>query len=473
MAGQGMLYALAVVALLIGIAVGYAAGSGNVQTVTTTQTQTQTQTKLQTVTTTVVAGQGKVVTVTTTLPVTTTVTQTQVKTLTQTGTVTATAGLTGEVKIGVLLPLTGDLASYGEAARAAAQLAEQDINAWLQAAGAPFTIKMVIEDTQTDPTVAQQKFDTLVSQGIKIILGPMTSAEVSALKDAADSNQVLLISPSSTAPQLAIPDDFVFRFCPTDLIQGPAIAKIMQNDGVNAVVALVRADDWGRGLIKSSLDAFKKLVPDAVTETIEYDPKNPNFAQQVAQVRDLVNKYLGQGKKVGVLLIAFNEAVQVFQQADQYDVLKQVRWYGSDGTALLSEIVNDPVAGRFAAQVKFINPIFAAAKSGKFEDVNKRLTDILGRQPDTYALALYDSAWVVTLALMATGSYDAVKVKEILPTTARAFYGTTGEIVLNEAGDRAFADYALWQVKETAEGKYEWVNVGMYKYATNSIEYYG
>ena len=467
MAGQSTLYAMAVVALIIGIAIGYFAGAGNVTTTTVTQTQVQTETQIQTVTTTVVAGQGQVVTVTKTLPVTTTVTQTQ----TVQGQAPA-AGLSGEVKIGVLLPLTGDLASYGEAARAAALLAEQDINAWLQAAGAPFTVKMVIEDTQTDPTVAQQKFDTLAAQGIKFMLGPMTSAEVSALKERADTQQILLISPSSTAPQLAIPDDFVFRFCPTDLIQGPAIAKIMQADGVEVVVALVRADDWGRGLIESSKEAFLKMVPDGKVEVIEYDPKNPNFAQQVAQLNDLVTKYMGEGKKVGVLLISFNEAVQVFQQADQYDTLKQVRWYGSDGTALLSEIVNDPVAGKFAAQVKFINPIFAAAKSNKYEDVNKRLTEELGRVPDTYAFALYDSAWVVTLALMAVGDYDSVKVKEILPTTARIFYGTTGEIVLNEAGDRAFADYALWEVVETSPGQYEWVNVGMYKYASNSIEWY-
>ncbi len=468
MANQTMAYAIAVIALLIGLAIGYVAAPGKVETSTVTTTAVQTTTQIQTVTTTVVAGEGQVVTVTKTLPVTTTVTQTQ----TVTGTETTVAGLSGEIKIGVLLPLTGDLASYGEAARAAAQLAEQDINAWLSAAGAPFTVKMVIEDTQTDPTVAQQKFDTLVAQGIKFILGPMTSAEVSALKEKADTQKVLLISPSSTAPQLAIPGDFVFRFCPTDLIQGPAIAKLMQADGVEVVVALVRADDWGRGLIESSKEAFLEMVPNGVVEVIEYDPKNPNFAQQVAQVKDLVEKYLGQGKKVGVLLISFNEAVQVFQQADQYDVLKQVRWYGSDGTALLSEIVNDPVAGKFAAEVGFINPIFAAAKSGKYEDVNKRLTEALGRVPDTYAFALYDSAWVVTLALMAVGDYNPEKVKEILPDTARIFYGTTGEIVLNEAGDRAFADYALWEVKEVSPGKYDWVNVGMYKYATNSIEWY-
>ncbi|MCE4602525.1 MAG: penicillin-binding protein activator [Desulfurococcales archaeon] len=467
MANQTTLYAMAVVALIIGIAVGYFAGAGNVTTTTVTQTQVQTETQIQTVTTTVVAGEGEVVTVTKTLPVTTTVTQTQ----TVQGEAPA-AGLSGEIRIGVLLPLTGDLASYGEAARAAALLAEQDINAWLQAAGAPFTVKMVIEDTQTDPTVAQQKFDTIVAQGIKFILGPMTSAEVSALKERADTQQILLISPSSTAPQLAIPDDFVYRFCPTDLIQGPAIAKVMQADGVEVVIALVRADDWGRGLIESSREAFLEMVPNGVVEAIEYDPKNPNFAQQVAQLNDLVNRYLGEGKKVGVLLISFNEAVQVFQQADQYDTLKQVRWYGSDGTALLSEIVNDPVAGKFAAQVKFINPIFAAAKSDKYDDVNMRLTEELGRVPDTYAFAVYDSAWVVTLALMAVGDYDPVKVKEILPTTARVFYGTTGEIVLNEAGDRAFADYALWEVVETSPGQYEWVNVGMYKYATNSIEWY-
>ncbi len=128
------------------------------------------------------------------------------------------------ITIGALLPLTGDLQSYGVRAQAAVQVAVEDVNAYLESKNAWFRFELKVEDTQTKPDVAVQKFNSLVAQGIKFIVGPMTSAEVKKLKDLADQNNVLIISPSSTAIELKIAGDNVFRFCPTDDVQSKAIA---------------------------------------------------------------------------------------------------------------------------------------------------------------------------------------------------------------------------------------------------------
>jgi len=382
---------------------------------------------------------------------------------------TAAGGLSGEVQIGALLPLTGDLASYGENSKVALELAERDINAFLEKAGAPFRIKIVVEDTETKPEVALQKIQALAAKGIKFYIGPQTSAEVRQIKNFADQNKLLVISQSSTAPALAIPDDYIFRFCPTDNIQGPVIVKMAKNFGIKAIVIMWRGDAWGDGLH----DAVKEAATQLGIEVIDgprYDPKAKEFSTEVDQlaslVQEAVNKY---GKdKVAVVYIGFNEVVQVFQVASQYDILKQVRWFGSDGTALLDEVVRDPVAAEFAAQVKFLNPIFAASKSQKYDKIVEELRQKLGREPDTYALAAYDAAWVITLSLLATQRYDATAVKNILPDVAYNYFGATGWIVLDKAGDRAFADYDLWQIEKTAEG-YKWVLKGVYNYASDSF----
>ncbi|MCS7117885.1 MAG: ABC transporter substrate-binding protein, partial [Thaumarchaeota archaeon] len=73
---------------------------------------------------------------------------------TEVRTVTAPAGLRGEIQIGALLPLTGDLASYGENSRAALELAEREVNDYLRSIGAGFTIRVVVEDTETKPETA-------------------------------------------------------------------------------------------------------------------------------------------------------------------------------------------------------------------------------------------------------------------------------------------------------------------------------
>ena len=86
--------------------------------------------------------------------------------------------------------------------------------------------------------------------GIRIVLGPDSSAEVEAVKAYADENGILLISPSSTAISLAIPGDNVFRFVPDDTQQAETIATLMWEDGIRAVIPIWRGDTWGDDLAR-------------------------------------------------------------------------------------------------------------------------------------------------------------------------------------------------------------------------------
>lgn len=88
-------------------------------------------------------------------------------------------GLQGEVNIGVILPLTGGIATYGENSEVAAELAEMEINQWLKNIGANWTLKLVTEDTAADPTTALNKVQTLNAMGIRFIVGPITSPVLS------------------------------------------------------------------------------------------------------------------------------------------------------------------------------------------------------------------------------------------------------------------------------------------------------
>jgi len=380
--------------------------------------------------------------------------------------------LKGTIYIGGLLPLTGDLSSYGQNSKAALELAEKDINAFLEKAGAGFRIKFVIVDTQTRPEVCLQKLQTLAGRGIKVFIGPMTSAEVKQIMNYANQNHLVIISPSSTAPSLAIPNDYIFRFCPTDRIQGPVIAKMAKALGKKVLIIMWRGDAWGDGLHDAIKEAAQKLGIEVI-DGPRYDPKAKEFSAEVAKLAQLVENAVKKygADKVAVSYIGFNEVVQVMDTAAQYKVLREVQWFGSDGTALLSELLKDPTAAKFAADVKFLNPIFAATKSQKYERVVNELKKMLGREPDTYALASYDAAWVAALSILDTQKYDGTAIKNILPDVAYNYFGATGWIVLDKAGDRAFADYDLWMVVKTPQG-YQWKLAGIYHYSSDSFTWY-
>ncbi len=394
------------------------------------------------------------------------------ETTTTTGTSTGTAG--GEikyVKIGALLPLTGDLASMGKANEKAVLLAQDDVNKYLEQKGYNWRIKIVVQDTATDPATAKDRFDALYQQGIKFFIGPMSSAELSQIVSLIKQGyKAVVISQSSTAPSLALKDT-VFRFPPPDEFQGKVLAKLYQADGVTHVIIVYRNDDWGKGLA-GYVEQYFTQAGGTIADKIPYDPKASSFDNVIAQLVDDVNNLINQGvpaDKIGVELISFEEAANILAKANQYDVLKQVKWYGSDGTAFSQQVIQSPGAAEFAATVHWKNTITFSVtnKTGK---VFCTLKQQLGYTPDAYSLIAYDAVWVMALAIEQAGgpgaSVDAVA--QAIPQVLQNYVGVSGKIILNEYGDRAGSDYGIFEVVKT-DGSYEWRIVELYKFQEDKI----
>jgi len=382
------------------------------------------------------------------------------------------AGLPKEILIGALLPMTGPLASFGENDKAALEIAIEEINAFLKDLGIPSTVKLIVEDSEVKPAVALEKLTSLNARGVKFVIGPMATSELKHIKGYADANKILIITQSSTAPELAIEDDFIFRLPPSDVYQGRAIAREIYDIGVRSIVVVWRGDPWGDGLYNVTADRFKELGGE-VAAGIRYDPEAKEFSAEVStlasKVSELVNKY--GADKVGVLDVAFEEAAILFKQASEYDVLGKVKWFGSDGTALSEEIRRDPTSASFSVKTGFLNTISAPTKSKRYLDLRDKIMNKVGREPETYAYNSYDAAWLIALSILCVGKYDAEAVKKVLPTIAGSFFGASGLTTLDKAGDRVPTDYQLWILVEEA-GEYKWKQVATYSVATDSITWH-
>ena len=374
-------------------------------------------------------------------------------------------GLSGTLKIGGLIELTGDLAPWGPMYRAALELAESDINSWLEDIGAGFTIDIVIEDIESNPSVCLDKVKALHADGVLFFVGPTSSAELSAIKEYCDSNHLLVISHASTAISLAVPGDFVFRACPNDAAQGPAIASMIEDVGVDQLIILYRDDDWGRGLKDAVSDAFGGTV----YATIPYTEK-PDYSLEVSTLNDQVSAAISAygAEKVGVLAISFGEIATIVQSAKDYDALRQVKWFGCDGFVMCTELL-DPAVVDFVLDTGMVCTVFAPTKSPKFEHVRSYIYHEVGEEPDAYAYPLYDAVWLIVHSIMHVGAYDPDKVKEVLPKIAENYFGATGWMKMNPAGDKEASDYDLCAIVETSPETYEWEFVGKWVYATDAI----
>ncbi|MGC9051066.1 ABC transporter substrate-binding protein [Pyrobaculum sp.] len=353
------------------------------------------------------------------------------------------------VEIGVLQPLSGRLASLGELAAAAARLAEQDVNAYLTKINATFRVRVVVADTAADPTKALDQMKALHSRGVKFYV-VRTSGEVRTMKPYADENKLVTISISSTAPALAIPNDYIFRLPPDDNKQVRAISKILQDAGVKAVVVIWRNDDWGNGLVKG-LESLAQSRGFEVVRAATYDPQKGEFSTEVSvlaqRVRDAVSKY--GADKVAVAAFGFAELQTIFITAAKYPELRQVKWYGADGSTGLKELLV-PDAAEFAVAVGgFVSPKFAPARSPYYDRVRNYILQNYNREPDSYAYNAYDAIWLIAYSILQAGTTDTQKIQQIFPEVAGRYFGASGYTKLNEAGDRDSADYEIWAITKS------------------------
>lgn len=357
-----------------------------------------------------------------------------------------------DIVIGALLPLTGELSFSGQAAKSVLELAAEDLGA------NGMKVRLAIEDTESNPAVALEKLKKLKESGVILVIGTDSSKELEAVKPYADENGIILISHGSTAPSLAIAGDNVFRLLPDDTHQAEAMAALMRKDGIKAVVPVWRGDVWGDDLSNATKTRFESSGG-TVLDGIRYDPKT-DFSAELdtlsSKVSQAVSKY-GEDK-VAVHFIGFNEVATLFTKAQNSSVSK-VKWYGSDGTALDDDLLNNSEAARFAVKTGFPNPFYSI----EMKDIEERVKAREGKA-HAFGIIAYDALWLATLTYIDSNkSTDINVLKKSLIKTAASFNGATGSITLNEAGDRKFASYDFWAINEK-DGVFAWERVAKYPF---------
>jgi ABC-type branched-subunit amino acid transport system substrate-binding protein len=389
---------------------------------------------------------------------------------------------TNTILIGALLPITGTLSSFGESSEASLRLAVEDVNNQLAKSGSSSRVGLVIEDTKTDPNVAREKLMDLASKGIRIVIGPATSANVAAVKDYADENGILIVSSSSTAPSLSIPNDNVFRFVPDDTHQAEVLAKKMWDEGTRVVIPIWRTDVFGNNLQSLLKEKFEKLGG-KVVDGVGYDPPVGNFAaslhrinfivweQELKSLTQKVNDAVRQygADKVGVYIIAFDEIVPIMIQANRHQELQSVSWYGTDGSVQNEGLIKNIEAAEFAVKTNFLSPIYGVETSDSFKKLEERIVEEIHRVPRSYAQVTYDEFWVAALTLTlnnytGTQQDDFGSLRQTFVNTANLYTGVTGRTELNDAGDRKNGSYDFWAIRPLSQdvnnkGSFEWTNV--------------
>src|SRR3989454_6356832 len=191
------------------------------------------------------------------------------------------------------------------------------------------SVTLDIVDTGQDPDRAKAGFDKLARGGVGLIIGPQSSSEVAAIMDAANQRGVLVVSQGSTASSLGIPNDMIFRFVPTDHVEGRATVDLIKKDGKKTIVPLWRNDRGNQGLA-DSVRAAATAEGITVTDGFRYEPNTTDFGAALQAVAQ-------QGAKAGGDtagdLAGFEEVADVLAAAGSVQGPDQATGYGGGGPA--------------------------------------------------------------------------------------------------------------------------------------------
>jgi branched-chain amino acid transport system substrate-binding protein len=315
----------------------------------------------------------------------------------------------GTLKVGYVLPETGQLAFLGPPQIQALKLAIKQINAEGGVLGKKIP-DPVAADEAGDQAVAQQSADRVLASGVQAVIGAAASSMTLVIIDKITGAKVVECSASNTAPTFTNYQDngYYFRTAPSDALQGPVLADTVVSDGHSNIAIVARADDYGKGLADATAKSLQQAGATVAVKDI-YDPNATNFN---ASVQKVVN-----AKPDAVVVIAFEEGKQILKGLIEagYGPSK-VGVYGADGlrSEELPKLVN-PKNPSVLAGMRGTAP--ASAENAQFVNALKQFDP--GLKELQFAPQAYDCLTTIALAAEQAKTNDPAVFKNAMVGVTR------------------------------------------------------
>lgn len=378
------------------------------------------------------------------------------------------------LKLGALLPSTGDLASVGQPMLGAVPLLVETVNKCGGVNGEPVTL--VSADDQTTPSAGVEAMTKLAEvDKVAGVVGSFASSVSMAAMPIAIRNKVVLLSPGSTSPEFtkrAKNGDFQgywARTAPPDTYQAQALAKLAIERGVKRAATVVINNDYGVGFEKEFVESFKKLGGTVTNEAkpTRYDPNATTFETEVQAAFS--------GKPEAVAAIAYAETgALLLKTAYQQGLSKGVQILLTDG----SKSEQFPVQVGKSSDGQFILTGAVGTIPGADGEALKDFTQLwqakYGKPPAEYAAQAWDATALLVLAAQSakvnTGDGIKSKLREVANGPGKAvsdvcqalellkkgekvnYQGASGNVDIDENGD-VVGVYDIWQVEKDGKLK--------------------
>lgn len=298
--------------------------------------------------------------------------------------------------IGGIGPLTGGAAIYGQAVKNGAQLAVDEINAAGGVNG--MTLKLNFQDDENDAEKAANAYNTLKDDGMKLLVGTVTSTPCVAVGALSNNDKIFQLTPSGSSVACTQYDN-VFRVCFNDPNQGTASAKYISEKNLAKKVAVIydSSDVYSSGI-------YEKFAAEAQADGLSVVEAQAFTADNKTDFSVQVQKVQESGAELLFLPIYYQEAALILEQAQKANLKTTI--FGCDGLDGLIKQLGDKSS--LAEGVILLTPFAADATDDKTVKFTKAFKAAYNDEtPNQFAADAYDAIYTVKSALEEAGVKDA------------------------------------------------------------------
>ena len=294
--------------------------------------------------------------------------------------------LTGTLKIGMIGPLTGAAALYGNAVTNGTQIAVDEINA----ISSDFKIEYQPEDDEHDAEKSVNAYNKLRDWDVQAIVGCVTTTPCVAVAAEANNDRVFMLTPSASATSVTEQGDDIFQLCFSDPNQGSASAQYIKDNGLGSKIAIIynNSDVYSTGIYQTFTAKAQEIGLEVVSTTTFTDDTANDFSVQLTDAQKA-------GADLIFLPIYYTPASLILQQADSMGY--KVPMFGVDGM--------DGILGlegfdtKLAEGVMLLTPFSADAKDEKTVNFVTKYQDSFKEVPIQFAADGYDCPYAIYEAL--------------------------------------------------------------------------
>lgn len=189
------------------------------------------------------------------------------------------------IKIGILLPLTGDATSWALEIRNGIDLAFDEIR------GEKINekqIELIFEDDQCDGKTAATAFKKLTEiDNAKIISGIACSSVALAIAPTAEEKRILVLSATASNPKISDSGDFIFRVWPSDSLEASKLAELAFDKLKTKRIGILHLNnDYCVGL-KDAFSEFFAKKGGSITAIQSFETGSGDFKTELLKIKDL------------------------------------------------------------------------------------------------------------------------------------------------------------------------------------------